>query len=548
MALRDERGARYGRAPLGRTGFVLLACALYLAAGAAATWPALRDVDDSFLARGGNGHGEATPGDHLQSAYNLWLPGHQLEHGRAPWRDPYSFQPESDPQVNLQGLVFGLPYWPLERALGAVGAWNAFIVLSYLLAGGLACAWLRALGLPREAALAGGLVFALAPYRVAQSTGHMLGPVSALLALALFGLERARERATGWLVLAAAGLVAIPLSGQLHLALGAIPLFLTYAAVRLRPRLTGAVVGTMIAAFVGALASAATVPGSVASGGRSLATVERYSAEWNDLVSRSLDGDLEEYVFLGWLTPLLALAGVVVLVQRGRHGLASVLGLGALLPILLALGTNLPTYEALWNALPPFRYPRVPERLMPIACLALAGLVAFALAAARWRVAPLLVIPFLFLDLNVHVYRATADDPENAAYAALDRAPDGRLLELPVILPQRHFGSPYLYYLTQGPRERPGGYSTVAPREAEDLARRLSGLNCGYWAGGESLLARLGVRYVAVHDGVYQDSPVVPDCRRAGRRGLGAHGFRRVAADGAITLFERTGRGRALTP
>jgi len=496
-------------------------------------------VDDSFLAGGGHGHGEATPGDHLQSAYNLWLPGHQLEHGRAPWRDPYSFQPESDPPVNLQGLVFGLPYWPLELTLGAVGAWNAFILLTYLLAGGLACAWLRALGLPREAALAGGLVFALAPYRVAQSTGHMLGPVSALLALALYGLERVRSRSVGWLVLAGAAVVAIPLSGQLHLALGAIPLFLAYAAVRLRPGLIGAVAGATIAAGTAVLAWAVTVPGSVASGGRSLGTVDRYSAEWNDLVSRSLDGDLEEFVFLGWLTPLLALAGLAVLASRGRPELAAVLGLGALIPILLALGTNLPTYEALWNALPPFRYPRVPERLMPIACLALAGLVAFALAAVRWRAVALLALPVLFLDLDVDVYRDTAADPGNAAYAALARAPAGRLLELPVILPQRHFGSPYLYYLTQAPRERPGGYSTVAPREAEDLARRLSPLNCGYWAGSERLLARLGVRYVMVHDGLYQDNPVVPDCRRTGRRGLEASGFRPIAAGERITLYAR---------
>ena len=33
-------------------------------------------------------------------------------------------------------------------------------------AGGLACWWLRELGVPRGAALAGGLAFALAPYRV----------------------------------------------------------------------------------------------------------------------------------------------------------------------------------------------------------------------------------------------------------------------------------------------------------------------------------------------------------------------------------------------
>jgi hypothetical protein len=216
-----------------------------------------------------------------------------------------------------------------------------------------------------------------------------------------------------------------------------------------------------------------------------------------------------------------------------------VLGLSATVPILLALGTNLPTYEPLWDALPPFRYPRVPERLMPIACLALAGLVAFALTMTRRRAVALVALPLLFFDLDVDVYRATPADSGNDAYAALRGRPAGRLLELPVILPQRHFGSPYLYYLTQAPRERPGGYSTVAPREAEDLARRLSRLNCGYWGGGDRLLARLGVRYITVHDGLYEENPVVPDCRRAGRRALGRHGFQELAADGRITLFAR---------
>ena len=31
-----------------------------------------------------------TPGDHLQTAYALWLPGHQLARGAEPWLDPYS--------------------------------------------------------------------------------------------------------------------------------------------------------------------------------------------------------------------------------------------------------------------------------------------------------------------------------------------------------------------------------------------------------------------------------------------------------------------------
>src|SRR5918999_3841887 len=177
---------------------------------------------------------------------------------------------------------------------------------------------------------------------------------------------------------------------------------------------------------------------------------------------------------------------------------------------------------------------------MPIACLALAALVAVALSYARWPVVTLLALPLLVLDLDVDVYRATPADPGNRAYASLRAQPEGRLLELPVILPQRHFGSPYLYYLTQAPRERPGGYSTVAPREAEDLARRLSRLNCGYWdRGGDALLRRLEIRYVTVHDGLYTRNPVVPDCRRAGRLGLEARRFREVARGDAITLYER---------
>ena len=68
------------------------------------------------MAEGKPGSGEAAPGDHLQTGYNLWLVGHQLEHGRAPWRDPYSFQPEVKPRWNLAGWPFGYVYWPLGRS------------------------------------------------------------------------------------------------------------------------------------------------------------------------------------------------------------------------------------------------------------------------------------------------------------------------------------------------------------------------------------------------------------------------------------------------
>jgi hypothetical protein len=545
MAVRAGRGARRGRAALGRPGFVGLACALYLAAGAAVTWPALRQADERLLARDAPGYGEAAAGDHLQSGYNLWLVGHQLARGAAPWVDPYSFQPEAGTVANLQGWLFGLPYWPLVAAFGPVVAWNLFVLLSYALAGGLACAWLRELGLPRAASLVGGLAFAIAPYRVGQSTGHLLGPVSTLLPLALLAWERSRQlvsltKRRIWLALAAAALTAIPLSGQLHFALGATAFFVAYALARTRERgpLVGAALAAAAAAAAGLLVRELVLVDSIAAGGRSLDAVGFYSADWRDFVTRRVREGIEQFVFLGWATPLLAAVGLAALARRREYGLAAVLGAGALVPILLALGTRLPTYEPLWRWLPPFRFPRVPERLMPIACLALAALVAIAVARLRAPPVAAAIVLLVVVDLRVPLYAAVAADEGNGAYAAMRDAPSGRLLELPVFRPEWHWGSAYLYYSMQAPRERPGGYSTVAPRSADRLARGLRSLSCG--RGDEALerVRQLGVRYVAVHGGLYRQSRLhAAGCVDRARRALERDGFRLLRRAGEVAVF-----------
>src|SRR4029079_772741 len=278
------------------------------------------------------------------AVYHLWLVGHQLDHGRAPWRDPYTFQPESSPRVNFGGWPLGLPFWPLAAAFGTVVAWNLLMLLTSLAAGGFAYLWLRELRLPVGAALVGGLVFALEPYRVAQSAGHLRGPISALLPLALWALERGRRGSPWWYVGAGAALASIPFS-DVHLALGAIPFFLLYALCR------GAWLGGALAT-VPALGAALLVghysTSGIGSGGRSLREVARYSATGLDFVTRHPRHGLESFVFLGWLTPLLALAGLVVLVGARRWWLVAVLAVGALVPMLLALGTHFPHYSTLW--------------------------------------------------------------------------------------------------------------------------------------------------------------------------------------------------------
>jgi hypothetical protein len=459
---------------------------VYAAAGLLAV-AHIRSIDSEFLAWGAPRVG-VTPGDHLQAAYDLWLPGHQLEHGDAPWRDPYSFQPEADPRTNFAGWPFGIVFWPLHALLGTVGAWNVFVVLTYVGAGALAALWLRALGLSRVVSIAGGLAFALAPYRSAQTAGgHLLAPISMLLPLALYGIEARRV----WL--AAAALVSIPLAGQLHLALGVIPFFAAYAFVRRRAAagLTAAAtaVATGIAVYL------VGIRGTTGASGRSFAQVERYSAEPLDLVTRHVRHGLESFVFVGWLLPAAAIAGLVVVWTRDRS-LAWLLGLGAAIPILLALGGHTPLYEPLWHVVPGLRHSRVPERLLPIACLTLAALAAYAVSAVRWRYAAVVALALVPLDLRVAAYTPLGSDEHNRVYATLQNLPSGRLLERPVYLPDRQEGSLYLYYVMQAPNERPLGYSTTAPAIADVVARRLR-------RGDAREFHALGVRYVVrFEDGV----------------------------------------------
>jgi hypothetical protein len=466
-------------------GVVALAAALYLGGAVYAALPALDEISTHFLGYGTPTAGVVTPGDHLQTTYNLWLPGHALFEGEVPWLDPYSFQPEAPKRINYPGWPFGFVYGPLHALLGTVGAWNAFVLLTYVGAGAFAALWLRSLGLSLGAALVGGLAFSLAPYRSIQTAGgHLLGPISMLLPLSLWAVEKRQS------FLAIAAIASIPLAGQVHLALGAIPLFAAYTIVR-RGRARNAPLlaagGTATAAAAGLLVYVTSIRGSSATG-RSFSQVERYSAELLDFVARHSRHGFETVVLLGWLLPLAAVAGLVVLARTDR-ALALVLGLGVLVPVVFALGDNTPLYRPLWELLPGLGQTRVPGRLLPVACLCIAALSAIALDRVRWRYAAVAAAALVLADTTIDTFDPLVADESNAIYAQLRSRPPGRLLERPVYLPERQEGSVYMYYSMQAPRQRPLGYSTTAPAEANAAARSLR-------RGGQQTLDELEVRYV----------------------------------------------------
>jgi hypothetical protein len=555
MAVRDGRAARLRRALVGRP--LALVALLYAAAAVAATCTALGSFGSGFIANDRLGGGEPPAGDHLQSVYRFWLVGHQLEHGHAPWKDPYSFQPIVEQQTVVGGWPFGFPFWPLDAAFGPVVAWNVLLLGTVVAAGLLTYWWLRSLALGPLPAALGGLAFAIAPYRLEQSAGHILGWIAVLLPLALLAIEHSgvastRRRAHAWAAVAALSTTSIALSGQVNLALGAVPLVLVYALVRSgRLAVAWAAAGSAAAAAIGLAIRYTLIAGSPEERGRSIGEVRHYSAEAVDFLNRWHAPRSEEFVYLGWLTVALGLAGFVSLLPR-RRGLAILLGVAVVVPVLLALGTNLPGYTTVWRHFPPLHFSRVPGRFLPIADLALAALAAFACAAVLARAGRRAtavggaLLALVALDLIVLPLSATAADPDNGAYRALAASPPGRVLELPLFEPGVHYASVYDYYRLQAPREQPGGYSTLAPDEAFRFYERYKRLNCGVWLpGDEAALTSLGIRRIVFHRGLYIQA------HRRGAwfawRSLLGLGLGPAVQDGAVALFA-PGQAGAPTP
>jgi hypothetical protein len=144
------------------------------------------------------------------------------------------------------------------------------------------------------------------------------------------------------------------------------------------------------------------------------------------------------------------------------------------------------------------------------------------------------VAVLLAVDLRVPVFGAVAADTPSAAYAAIGG--NGRLLELPVFRPDVHYGSVYLGYARQSPRERPQGYSTIGPKRAVGLARELRPLSCGRG----TVPADVGIRFVAIHRGLYAQSGFfAPDCPDRAEAMLRARGWRLLARDGQIATYTR---------
>ncbi|MEW5914632.1 MAG: hypothetical protein AB1814_18910 [Thermodesulfobacteriota bacterium] len=152
------------------------------------------------------------PGDHLQFYYWCWLFIDNLLGPSPLFTNPYEFSTFLHPQgiALYANFPLSLLYLAL-RPLGALPAYNALVLLSYLLAGLMAFALARQALHDDLAAWPAALIFALLPFRASQVlSGHLFGFVAFLLPLCLWCLERGWQRRP-WLWGAGAGLALLSL-------------------------------------------------------------------------------------------------------------------------------------------------------------------------------------------------------------------------------------------------------------------------------------------------------------------------------------------------
>jgi hypothetical protein len=152
------------------------------------------------------------PGDYLQYYYHLWLLRDGVLGSTPLLRDPYEFAwGGPQPGWRTYFLPLSLAYLALTP-LGPFAAYNAFVLLSYGLAG-LAMFLLARHLVGAVPALVAAVIFAFAPYRHAVLLGgHPAGSAFFLVPLAFWAADRAVSTARwGWSAAAGAALLSLAL-------------------------------------------------------------------------------------------------------------------------------------------------------------------------------------------------------------------------------------------------------------------------------------------------------------------------------------------------
>ncbi len=497
------------------------------------------------------------PGDHLQTAYNLWLWKDSittLTHW--PWWDPYLYGAISRGLPQPFGWPIVLYTVPVTLAWGPVAGYNAAVVAGFLLAAVMMFALCRTLGCGPAAAAVGGFAYAFAPFRILQGAVHANAMLAWMLPLLLVcyenALTRRGKRATVAAWMAVAVQVSIIFSGEFHLANYSVLLSAAWLLAR-APRIPREHLRTLLApAAVGVVAMSAAVAvefvlviGPAVAEGRSSAEAFAYAPRLVDFLRPDPVGiGNERYVYLGVVIALLALRGFRVMVADAgnRRVLAWLLAAGVLAACFLAVSPGAPVeaIREVYRYVPVLSFSRTPGRIAFLTAMFLAVLAAFAVedlpSKRARRLVAVLASTLIALDAPRGLYTLLPGPVRPIPGIARGAT----VLDLPAFDAVDVHASVYSFYLMSRPGPRVGGYSMLATPAARERQLASSVLqetpiDRRVW---HDQAAELGFQYVAVHKRLFA---------LAGRTGHGVQlvdtltatpGFRLVSARDEIVVFE----------
>ncbi len=462
-------------------------------------------------------------GDHLQTAYNLWLWAQALATLRPPWIDPFQFAGVEFTMPQPFGWPLVLVSVPVQWLFGPVAAYNALVLLAFPACALAAAALARQFGASIEGAALAGVAFAFAPFRLVQAATHINALLAFLFPLILLTAERAlrdgTRRPRPWAWACTVVFVSVVLSGELHLAIFATAMLAMFVLARApgaeRARLRAVLVPSVALVALTALAAAAiyflALGPSTAGEGRAIEAAAYGAPRFGDLVTRSLDDwrapTFERYAYPGVAILICGLVGAI----RGRGHLERplLLGFTGAVPLayLLALAPGwdtIPVIQRIWHSIPFFSFTRVPGRILILSSLALAVLAAFSvqrLATITRRGAVLVACVAILLDAPAELF---ARNP--AGQEALAVVPRGStVLHLPPFNPGHFSGTPYTFLITQVAGPTPNGYGTFLPDEVYRHSAELHALadpsidDCRWLR----TLDKTGTSHVALHQSLF---------------------------------------------
>jgi hypothetical protein len=494
--------------------FVLLTCAL--------TWPQCVKLSTNV----------ASHADPFFSTWRLAWIAHALRHDPASLYHANIFHPDRNTLANSDAVV-------LQGALAAPLLWaglNPFavynlIVLAGIVASGLAMfALVRYLTRNDAAAVVGGAIFLLLPYRVLHIE-HLELQWSCFIPLAFLALHRTLDERSarqgllvgvmGWLQLAASvyyGIfLALALVALTALALLAAPGVLSLAARTNRRAVAGLVVGAVLCGALTYVSAQPYLENVQTLGTRDVVDATRYSATarsyltappenwiWGWTAPSPADDELQ--LFPGALALLLAAAAIF---HRARRMVWVYAALGALL-VELSFGFNGVMYPWLYEHLFALKGLRATARMSLLAFAALSVLAAFGFAAVHQRVragakrrvlaATLLLLAVEYGSAPLELEPVSSDLPQ--VYQMLRRLPRGVVAELPM----PHYDTIYMLSSIGHWYPLVNGYSGFIPQHYLDTVDSMES-----FPTDESIhrLQGLGVRYLIVHENRYKPAEYV---------------------------------------